>query len=370
MIPKNEIIAAQIANRCCRRCFQDTGNIQSIMEECCKTLQITVPNLICCETMAKNFSAFYLRKEPYLIYDSCLTESLFLYDNILDTKVKSEDIEKFFYKLIGEELIRNGDYLHCMYFSGKYSKLEYSFEKQITPTHILNQLSCQNYFLLAHELAHLSLHGKGYIEIPDKYKQFLNISFRRLSEYSRKGRDEKDFLVDRYYYFLDKCPENLDTYYSMLPQSNRYRHFVEECYCDFRGIQLLLENYAGEIDSAYAISNVLNYLITQEFIRNDLKDGLLDIANHHKDATLSVYLSALRLQMLLITMQFNHLTYVSETLQEIQSCFSLTDYWNEFIQKLPLAESFAQLSDKNIPNIDKKLLIDTLIERFYYCHFN
>ena len=83
MIPTSEIIAVQIANRCCRRGFQDSGRIKSIMEECCETLNIPVPNLICCETMAKNFSAFYLRKEPYLIYDSCLAESLFLYNNML-----------------------------------------------------------------------------------------------------------------------------------------------------------------------------------------------------------------------------------------------------------------------------------------------
>ena len=79
MISKREIIAAQIANRCCRRVFQDSGRIKSILEDCCETLQIAVPNLICCETMAKNFSAFYLRKEPYLIYDSCLAESLFIF---------------------------------------------------------------------------------------------------------------------------------------------------------------------------------------------------------------------------------------------------------------------------------------------------
>lgn len=370
MIPVDEIIAAQIASRFCRRHYNHSNKISSIMKECCNNLNISVPKLICCETMAKNFNAFYLRNEAYLIYDSCLIESLFLYNNILDTGVQNNDLDKFFYKFLGEELLKHNEYLPCLYLANQYTQLEYSFDSKIIPDHINRQISYQSYFLIAHELTHLSLSPKGYLGIPDDYKHFLNISFRILSERARDNRSERDFLQERFGYFLDICPMTLEEYYKILPNSSRYQHFVEECYCDFRGMQLLLENYSEPEEGIRAISSALNYLITQEYMRCDFKNGTTQFSNAGEEASLSMYLSVFRMEMLLITIQFNQLTIIDKAFQEIQNRLPLTEYWKQFVKKLPDLSELPFLSDINTPNLEKTELINLVLNSFYYCHFD
>ena len=83
MISEREIIARKIADRCCRRDIHNGSDVDNIVEECCEDLQVNIPEIIQCETLTRSFCAFYLRGRPYLIYDSCLMEVLYIYDSII-----------------------------------------------------------------------------------------------------------------------------------------------------------------------------------------------------------------------------------------------------------------------------------------------
>ena len=83
MISEKEIIARKVADRCCRRDILNGSDINNIVEECCEDLQVNIPEIIQCETLTRSFCAFYLRGRPYLIYDSCLMEVLYIYDSII-----------------------------------------------------------------------------------------------------------------------------------------------------------------------------------------------------------------------------------------------------------------------------------------------
>lgn len=41
-------------------------------------------------------------------------------------------------------------------------------------------------------------------------------------------------------------------------------------------------------------------------------------------------------------------------------------YWTLLIDKIPAEESFQGLSETDLPNVDRKDLIDSLISNFYY----
>lgn len=370
MMSIDEIIAQKIATRCCRRQLEKSKNILEIVKECCEDLRIAIPKLICCETLFRNFSAFHLREKPYLIYDSCLAETLYLYDYIVFTGKKRSDLDKLFYKLIGEELLRQDDLAHCMYFAGKYQQSKFSFEEKNQPSEMMRLISKQSYFLIAHELTHLSLHPKGYDEIPEEYKKFVYISVKKLTEHAVKENSVEHFLEERYKYFLDELPATLEEYYERLRDSRRFYHFIEECYCDFRGIKLLMEHYENAEESIEAVSIAMNYLIVQEAIRDDLEDGILYMSDSKLTASMSMYLSVLRMEMLLVTLQFSGLKDIEHVFYRIQGDIELTNYLKTFVSTLPTKNSFDKITEVDLPNIERKNIASFLMQQFYFIHFS
>ncbi len=53
-------------------------------------------------------------------YKPEVMEALYIYDSVIMSENNQQDMEKLFYKLIGEELIRKNDLPRSLYFSGKY----------------------------------------------------------------------------------------------------------------------------------------------------------------------------------------------------------------------------------------------------------
>ena len=100
MISVEEIIARKISDRCCRRQFKESKQVNLIVQECCEDLQMPVPQIVYCETLTRSFSAFYLRNQPYIIYDSCLMEALYIYDCIIMSGNNEQDSKKLIDTLI------------------------------------------------------------------------------------------------------------------------------------------------------------------------------------------------------------------------------------------------------------------------------
>lgn len=370
MIKVEEIIARKIADRCCRRLIKDSDQVNSIVQECCEDLHIPVPKIIYCETLTRSLSAFYLRKQPYLIYDSCLMETLYIYDCIITSEKDDHDMEKLFYKLIGEELILKNDLPKSLYFSGKYRQLEYLFEEYFVDREreINQMLSAQTYFLIGHELGHLSLDSDSSQGIPEDYWKFAKACIRVLTDRVIGDYSLDEFLKMRYGYFMDVMPSSLEEYFDLLWKSNRYKHFVEECYCDLQGLKLLLEHYNDAENSIKAISAALNYLILQEAVRSDMAENKFFFGDRTHDVSKSMYFSVLRMEILLLTLQINNMEHIEEAFREIQNRSMLTRYWSDLINKIPSDESFSIVSEADLPDMDRKEMINNLISTFYYAH--
>lgn len=372
MISVEEIIARKISDRCCRRQFKESKQVNLIVQECCEDLQMPVPQIVYCETLTRSFSAFYLRNQPYIIYDSCLMEALYIYDCIIMSGNNEQDMEKLFFKLIGEELILRDDLPRSLYFSGKYRRLDYSFEKTHNKMEqeIGQMLSAQNYFLIGHELGHLYLDKSFSDGIPEGYWNFTKVCMCVLTERLIGDCSLEDFIKTRYGYFLDICPKTLDEYYELVWKSNRYKHFVDECYCDFQGLKLLLEHYKQSENSIRAISAALNYLILQEAIRSDMADQKFFFGDATHNASKSMYFSVLRIEILLLTIQYNRISNIEQAFKEIGNRSALSRQWAKLVEKIPSEESFSLVFEKDLPNTDSKKLIDTLIATFYYAHID
>lgn len=367
MVNTNDILAIKLGQRYCRRYVDRFPSIQSIVNECCNELNVTPPKLIGCESLVRSFSAFQLRGEPYLIYDGCLVEALCLYNHILSSGASNEDMDKFFFKLFGEECILLGDLLHCLYFAGKYSKLKFSFDDDIGHNSQITELvSCQIYFLIAHELTHTSLwKTSGYISAT--YQKFVREAIRALTVRDMKatGQSFQEYIFDRTGYFLDYVPENMDEYLNALMVSKRFHHFIEECYCDFMGLKLLLEHYEDPKRSVTAVSSALNYLITQESIRSDMRDGVFHMKDTLREATSTMYFSVLRVQFLLLTLEMNELDDIERAFAQIHDRSRLTERLFTFIELLPDEEAMGVLTDVDLPDIDQKSLVNSLLRQFY-----
>lgn len=367
MLNTNDILAIKLGQRCCRRYIDSFPSIQAIVNECCNELNIARPKLIGCESLVRSFSAFQLRGEPYLIYDGCLVEALFLYNHILSSGTNKDDMDKFFFKLFGEECILLGDLLHCLYFSGKYSTFRFSFDKDIGHnSHVIELVSCQIYFLIAHELTHTALwEPSGYISA--SYQKFVREAIRVLTVRDMKttGQSFQEYISDRTGYFLNFIPENMDKYLDALMVSTRFHHFIEECYCDFMGLKLLLEHYEDPKRSVTAVSSALNYLITQESIRSDMRDGVFHMKDTLREATSAMYFSVLRVQFLLLTLEMNELDDIERAFAQIHDRSHLTERLSTFIEFLPDEKAMGVLTDANLPKIDPKTLVNSLLRRFY-----
>lgn len=369
MLDAEEILSIKLASRHCRRVPQIVPAVQDIVDECCTGLGMEIPRLICCESLARSFSSFYLRKKPHLIYDGCLIESLYIYDCILYSGVNAEDMDKLFYKVFGEELLRQGYLSPCLYFAGKYRALEFSFDtrEDFDSDEVTSQLSRQIYFLVAHELAHLSLGKETDAVISDEYRKFVRSAIAVLTQrIEKQGQSIKEILKDRAGYFLDQPPDTLDEYLEMLTVSERFEHFIEECYCDFTGFKLLMEHYGDPGISVSAISSALNYLITQESIFSALTNGVEGIKDTRQIAQPTMYYSVLRVELLLITLEMNELDSIEKAFIEIHDRSSLSERLSDFLQMLPGNEAMKLASEVHLPDMDERSLMDILMKHFYY----
>ena len=369
MLSSDEIINAKINSRCKRSEISKKESIKNILKDCCNEFNVDVPHLICCDTVTKNFSAFALHGIDYIIYDNCLTESLYLFNAIIYNGNDVNDINKFFYKLFAEELILRNNLPHSLYFTGKYRKLQFSFEDNDNLKDVDDQLARQIYFLIGHELTHLSLQNHR-IEISQQFRELVLVAVRLLTKrFISEKRDEIEVLSEVSGYFIKNDSfNNMDEYIKQLAYSEHFAHFVEECFCDFQGFKLLLEHYSNPNASIYAISNALNYLIMQESLRSDLSEGVVNISNIKKEADDTLYFSVLRIQMLLIILEMNELDSIKIAYDKTYDSCLLTEQLEQFILNLPDKTILEKLDDELLPKISKKQITRSLIKQLNYCH--
>lgn len=362
----NSIISTKLSYRYCRKTVQPLESIDIIVKECCSALNIDEPQIVFYESLKKEFEAFSLQGDMFFIYDGCLIELLYLYDCILFSNFNKNDIDKLFYKLYGEELILSDDVLHSMYFTGKYSSMAFSFENHsFNNTNILEYLSIQNYFLIGHELTHLSLKKDSKRTIPFEYRKFVVALLAGLAEKAvTHEKTIKDVLKDRTEYFSDTTPESIEEYIMILNESQKFDHFLEECYCDYIGFKLLIEHYENAGKSVDAIISALNCLLTLECIRNDLCNGIKYIKNAKRVANRTLYFSLIRTELLLCTIEISNLDTAS-ALEGIHRRIVITDRLKEFISCLP-DKKLNGLSDDSLPSIPMRQIIDSMIKQLYY----
>lgn len=91
----------------------------------------------------------------------------------------------------------------------------------------------------------------------------------------------------------------MDGYWKGIRNSRKQEHLIEECYCDLQRLKLLLEHYEAP----------------------DIEEGF----------------------------------------REIQNRSFLTKYWPAVIKKIPSDQSFSDISESDLPNIERKRLVDILI---------
>ena len=363
----DNLLATKLQYRLCRKSIHSLSSIQSIVKECCDVLGTKEPTILFCESITKDFQAFGLRNEKFFIYDSGLMETLYLYNCIVFSGFIESDMDKFFYKLFGEELILRMDIPNAMYFIGKYNNMEFSFDQnEFDNSKIREYLSIQNYFLIGHELTHLTLQEKENSEIPKEYEKFVIAALALFTERAvDTDRNIKEVLSERAGYFLDISPSSIEEYAEMLKYSDKFHHFLEECYCDYMGFKLLIENYENAGQSINAIISALSCLITLESIRNDIRDGIEFIKDGNRIADLAMYFSVLRTQILLCTIEISKLDTVA-ALNGVHKRSKITDRLIDFIQNLPSKDSFAVLSENDLPQLSKKTMLDVMIKQLYY----
>lgn len=371
MLNKEDILSLKLSSRFCRRKQRDLPDIKDIVEECSAGLGMKAPELICCESLTRSFNAFYLMGESYILYDACLIEALYIYDLILASGAKQQDMDKFFYKLFGEECIRNRDLVHALYFAGKYRSLQYSFDlDEDAYGHVKPQIACQSYFLIGHELGHLKLKEPNSEGIPAGYKKFVRGA---IGVTTRRSMKEKNLSISEYamkhgdFFPVSSPPQSLYEYLDMLMENGKFVAFMEECYCDFIGYQLLKEKYGGTDFFINAISKALNYLLTQEAIRSDLHDGVERVKDVLRDITVTLFYSGQRVIMLLLALGMNHNGEMEKAYVDTHDRDQLTDRLPAFIQELPDEEAMNRVSEADLPNIDRERLEKALMQEFYYC---
>ncbi len=368
MLCIDDIIDNKIKSRFVRNKCVNEDSVERILKDCCEELSIDQPNLICCDTLKRSFSAFILRSESYLIYDDCLTESLYLFNAIIKYG-NDTDAYKFFYKLFAEELILTNNLAHSLYFSGKYRKAEYSFQSVSNLDEINDQVTRQLYFLIGHELTHLSLQIKN-IEITHQFQYIVLEAVRLLTlRFINDGKDEKQVLSEISGYFIsNQVFSNIDEYIDCLPKSDNFNHFVEECFCDYQGFKMVIENYSDADISVNSISNALNYLIMQESLRSDLSQGVYYINNARKEAQDTLYFSLLRVQMMIIILVMNDIAELKIAFDQTYECCMLTRNLEHFIDELPPPEVLKKIDDSLLPKMDRTKVMSSVIGSLRYCH--
>lgn len=211
--------------------------------------------------------------------------------------------------------------------------------------------------------------GNAATTIPEKYRELVRAAVIVLTKrIVKQGQPLKKVLAERTGYFLDTIPETLEEYFDILMDSGRFIHFVEECYCDFIGLKMLLEHYDETVLSIKAVSSALNYLIMQESIRCDLEDGIAHLKDAERRPQATMYFSVLRTQLLLITLEMNESDSIAAAFAEIYDRSSLTERLGEFVKSLPDREKIKYLAKSEFLEMDRATLTDTLLRQFYYAH--
>lgn len=361
----DEILSRKIHNRISRQKIEPITTIHQIIKECSSDLGIEEPKLIFCDTLRRSFNAFKLKSEHYLLYDNNLIESLYIFNHIAMDTSNTDNMDKFFYKLFAEELICGGDLIHSLYFSGKYRLYDYTFVTDKTPN-ILEQSTRQIYFLMGHELMHISLshnEGNSNNKISDEFIKVIKVATRILMEkFVKDDSSELEVLSKVSGYFLKEIVDNFNDYMNKIEKSERFLHFVEECYCDYTGLKLLLEHYSGAEKSIAAITNTLNFLIIFESIRSDLFFGIKELNSITKEAHDTLYYSVLRVQVLLIILQMNSSELIKLSYNEVKDCSPITERLEHFIKSLPSDKSMSVIDDSILPNLDKETLISYILK--------
>lgn len=372
MIPIENIISSKVNARICRKMdIADSKTIRDILNECCSDLGISIPTLICCDSLTKSLSAFTLREKPYIIYDNGLVEALHIFNSITATDCNSTDIDKLFYKLFAEEMALRGDLRYSLYFIWKYDQLSFSFDVAQTDdiNYIRHQLTYQIYFLIGHELTHLALRqdNDDWI-VPEKFFRIIQVATRMLTErFIKGGMTEKEVLSRISGYFLKEETHSLDEYMNLIIKSDRFIHFVEECYCDFMGFKLLMEHYANPDEAIGAISNALNFLIILECIKSDLSEGIHKLNCTKKEAEDTLYFSVLRVQVLIIILQMNEVQEIKITMSGVKDCSLITEQLELFIESLPDEDTLKTLNSSMLQNISNEDMLSYITKKLYYC---
>jgi len=368
MLNDNEIINKKINLRKCRGIIETIDNVYEIVDECSNLLGVKPPQIICCDSLERNFSTFQLNDNHYIIYDYCLIEILSLYNNILNHKCRWSDIDKFFSKIFAEEFIKNQNYKMAFYFIDRFSKNDYSFKS--TDEYTKRKVSYQSYFLVAHEIGHIMLKNMNNC-IPEEYIQFISGAFTALAsrEIQKRNISLKEYVQERNVFFpVKKIPNTIREYSCFLIECKKFYCFVEECYCDFTAYKLLLENYCAAHLSVSAISSVLDFMIILESIRNDINTYGEDLKNFLKDVGLTFYFSFLRTQILLLTLQMNESEEISQAFNELDVGNKMIEEFEQYIKSLPVKELFDAIDTSNVfeTNIDNTTFEKILMRILYY----
>lgn len=362
----NEILDLKLENRVCRKKIDAIPVIMEIIQDCCDYLQMPIPKVLFCESLSKDFQSFILRGQSYFIYDACLLEAMSIITTCALAGFLDTDMEKLFMKLIAEELIVSRDLSYALYFVGHYHRKQYSFENRVPAFEKCNQyLSFQNYFLISHELTHLSL-MQGRI-IPTSFKEFIiNTICSLMERYSGEDRPFGNNLHDYSMYFFQKNQDTMDDFLNALPDSIHFQHLLEESYCDYIGLKILVENYALPGVAMNAIFSALNFLIDIEVIRDELRNGLLkrDTPTVFGEASITTFFSMLRMGIASYVSHVSNLTNVMIQDYEIQ-WESSTDRLADFLKQVPDGKSFAKIADIELPK-DEKSVVSYLIRQLYY----
>ncbi len=363
----DQIKALKLQHRLCRKKVPSLESIVTIVEECCGILKLDVPEIIFCESLKKDFQCFSLRNKEYFVYDSCLMEALFLYDGILFSECNKDDMDKYFYKLFCEEFLLQDDVLTSMYFAGKYNNLSFSFDSNMTSKNRLLRLSMENYFLIGHELTHLSLSSGKHPSISKEYKKYVAGCMAGLAEKAIDSNNPVEkVLSERAPYFLETTPSSIEDYFAMLNSSKKFDSFVEECYCDFMGFKMLMEHYENKQAATEAIFSALSCLIVLECLRSSVTEGIDYVREESNIANESMFYSVMRTHLLLIVVEVNGLNS-GLALHSVHDRSIITDNLMNFIKSLPNKDTFETISEKYFPQgLTTKEIKNIIIKQLYY----
>ena len=360
----SDILDTKLTLRLSRRKISCLQSVMDIVKECCEDLQIQIPEVIFSESLAKDFQSFELRGKQYFIYDTCLIETLYIYIASALSGFQEKDIVRLYMKLFAEELLLSGKITYSMYFAGRYRQSSYSFENNTQISEECSEyISFQSYFLIAHELVHLSLRNGS--TIPETFERYM-VELIVLMAEDNEELPEEQRISEYSVYFFEHAEANKNDFRSKLPSSRQFQHLLEESYCDYRAMKLLVENYAGTGKALNSVFSALNCLIELEVIRNVVKAGILekDIQAGQIEAGNVLFYSMLRTGIILNTERASNLDDIRLN-DHLFKWSEPTDHLMKFLSQLPSGEAFAAIRDMKLP-ADKSTFVNGLMQMLRY----